>query len=89
MTSDVRIGGVTVRFNPDGTLFIYQPDSHRLISAELAEQLIGFLAEGAGLPYPLGGTETVKPVEGLTAPTEYSLAAPVKRAPGRPRKATS
>lgn len=41
--SEVRIGGVTARFNEDGTLYLYQPDSNRLLSAELADQLVQFL----------------------------------------------
>lgn len=43
--SEVRIGGVTARFNEDGTLYLYQPDSNRALSAELADNLVTWLAE--------------------------------------------
>jgi hypothetical protein len=47
--SEAKFGGVTVRFNEDGTLFIYQPDSNRVLGQDLAEQLAEFLAERIGL----------------------------------------
>lgn len=59
MSNEVRIGGVTARFNEDGTLYIYQPDSNRALSSELTYDLLEFLAAGKGLklstPVDLGG----------------------------------
>lgn len=49
MSKSARIGGVTAQFNEDGTLHIYQPESNRVMSQELAEQLAAFLAEGLNL----------------------------------------
>lgn len=45
MSKSARFGGVTVQFNDDGTLFVYQPDSSRVMSGELAEQLFVFLRD--------------------------------------------
>lgn len=39
-----RFGGVQVRVNPDGSLWIYQPDSNRLMGPELAEKLVFWLS---------------------------------------------
>lgn len=44
-----RVGPVQVYFREDGTLSIYQPDHNHVLSADTAEQLIQFLAEGLGL----------------------------------------
>lgn len=41
--NEARIGGVQVRVNPDGSLWIYQPDSNRLMGPELAEKLTQYL----------------------------------------------
>lgn len=49
MSRSARFGGVTVQFNDDGTLFVYQPDSSRVMSRELANQLGIFLANELGL----------------------------------------
>lgn len=54
-------GGCTVQFREDGTLSIYQPDPALTLGRVLGEELTAFLAEGLGLPYPLGGTEVVEP----------------------------
>lgn len=44
-----RFGPVQVKFNDDGTLAIYQPDSNRALSAELAKDLVSWLAVNSGL----------------------------------------
>jgi hypothetical protein len=56
---EAKFGGVTVRFNEDGTLFIYQPDSNRVLGRELAEELTTWLSHAIDYPLPQGGTEMV------------------------------
>lgn len=53
MSNEKRFGGVSARVNEDGTLFLYQPDSNRLLSAELAQRLCDWLAESLGLKLTL------------------------------------
>ena len=49
VTKHAKFGPVQVHFREDGTLSIYQPDHNHVLSADTAEQLIQFLAEGLGL----------------------------------------
>lgn len=66
MSNEVRIGGVTARFNEDGTLYLYQPDSNRALSAELADRLVAFLSEGV-LPSAFPENVTVETVPSADA----------------------
>lgn len=45
MSREAKFGGVTVRMNDDGSLFVYQPDSNRVLSPELAHQLVKWLKD--------------------------------------------
>jgi len=49
VTKHAKFGPVQVHFREDGTLSIYQPDHNHVLSADAAEQLTQFLAEGLGL----------------------------------------
>ncbi len=90
MSNEVRIGGVTVRFNEDGTLYLYQPDSSRLMSEELAGDLIDWLVTRyEPMQTPASDAEASNLAamrEEFGLDVQPPVAAPVKRQPGRPRK---
>lgn len=52
MSESKRFGPVQVKFNDDGTLAIYQPDSNRVLSAELAQALVAWLNDNGNLIHP-------------------------------------
>jgi len=96
MSNETRIGGVTVRINDDGTLYLYQPDSSRLMSAELAEKLADWLNVQVLRQHGLEFNERseVVPIQstvpsGVIMTSEGVVEIPPaepKRRPGRPRK---
>lgn len=67
--SEVRIGGVTARFNEDGTLYIYQPDSNRALSSELAGDLVDWLVLNYGPMQTAADGEWRAPKTGWYSPT--------------------
>lgn len=92
--NETRIGGVQVRVNPDGSLWIYQPDSNRLMGSELAGELVSWLTTQlvyvTATPEWRAAVDAQSTVPGGVIATSEGPAEPapepVKRRPGRPRK---
>lgn len=96
MSKSARFGVVQVQFNDDGTLFIYQSDSARVLSPELARDLICWLQfrgpdshdSGEEVVTPRQSTVPAGVVNTSDGPTELAKAEAgrVKPAPSTPPK---
>lgn len=94
MTKHWKHGSLAVELREDGTLSIYQPDTNRVLSAELARELLEFLL--SALPttrttvlfdsteggWQQGAQAALDRVAGQVEPTQEDTPAPVKRRPG-------